>query len=140
MKDYNLETSAFVGIAFSNDVIYNYVDQEGEFENTGMSIIRQLLDDKNYFMAQIMESQSYDNIKAILDDEVIFGPFYSTQNNNLDTFAEVYRLMEEDSVFDYYYVYDVVKDVIILKTPDINKPMALDYKNKEDVDYFLDYK
>jgi hypothetical protein len=132
------ETSAFVGIAFSNDVIYNYVKDDGEFEFTGLSLIKQLKANRNGIMANIIKSQSYDCIRAIMDDEVIFGTRGDRNNTNIAYLNEMYRVMEmEDQVFDYYYILDVNKDLLIVKTPDLIKPIALEYSNDEDVEYFL---
>lgn len=135
-----MKNPAFIGIAFSNDVIYNYVDDEGQFKYTGMSFIRQLKKNRNDIMARIIKSQSYDCIRYLMDDEVIYGDRIATNNTNVALFNEIYRLMNDftdDAVFEYYYIYDVMKDVIILKTPDISKAMVLEYNNPEDVEYFF---
>jgi hypothetical protein len=132
------ETSAFVGIAFSNDVIYNYVEDDGEFEFTGLSLIAQLKYNRNEIIADIIKSQSYDRIRAIMDDEVIFGTRGDRNNSNVAYLNELYHMMEmEDQVFDYYYILDFNQDLLIVKTPDLIKPIALEYQNNDDVEYFL---
>jgi hypothetical protein len=136
MQDYNVETSAFVGVAFSSEVIYNYVQQEGEFNSTGASIIEFLREDKNKFVAKLIESQSYECIKLLFDDDMIFDKMYDKTNTNNEPFKYIYEYMEDGDLFEYFYIYDFLNDVLIVKTP-YSKPIALDYKSDEDVEYFI---
>lgn len=131
------ETIAFVGISFSNNVIYNIVERDGEFEHTGRSIIHFLKTDKNNFMSKLIESQSYDGIKALFDDEMKFGGNYDPTNHNIDSFQTVYNIMNEENVIDYYYIYDLIEDVLIVKTPDLDESIAIDYRSSEDVRNFI---
>lgn len=137
ISDLEIDTSAFVGISFSNRVIYNLVDRDGEFENTGLSIITFLKNDKNRFMANLIESQSYESIKLIFDDKFIFNELYSKQNENVESFNNVYSFIGEMNSIEYFYIYDAIEDVLIVKTPYLDEPIALDYKNSEDVRNFI---
>jgi len=137
MQDlYESESSAFVGVAFSNQVIYNIVDKDGEFEYTGLSIIQYLKNKKNEFISKIILSQSYDGIKFIFDDEIKFNDFYDHSNTNIESFQSVYSLMNEINSIDYFYIYDVNEDVLIVKTPDTEMALGVDYHNNEDVRNF----
>jgi len=137
MQDlYESESSAFVGVAFSNQVIYNIVDKDGEFEYTGLSIIQYLKNKKNEFISKIILSQSYDGIKFIFDDEMKFNDFYDHSNTNIESFQSVYSLMNEINSIDYFYIYDVNEDVLIVKTPDTEMALGVDYHNNEDVRNF----
>lgn len=136
-NDIEIEETAFVGISFSNKVIYNLVDREGEFKYTGLSVINWLTQDRNKFIAKIIESQSYECIKVLLDEEIVYGGFYSKSNVNIDSISGVYNIMKEKNAIRHYYIYDMVEDVIIIKTPYIDEPIALDYHIKKDVTDFL---
>jgi len=138
MQEYHSKISAFVGVAIGGKVVYNYVEDEGEFHDTGISIINSLNDDRNKFISNIFESQSYVNIKLLLDNSMVFGEIYGKDNQNVESFKYIYSYMEDGDLFDYYYIYDMDKDVIIIKTPECDTVVALDYKNDEDVQYFLE--
>lgn len=133
----DIETPAFVGISFSNKVIYNIVDTEGEFFNTGMSIVSFLKHNKNKFMAKVIESQSYNSIKVLLDDSVVFGEFYDTQNTNIESFQSVYNIMNNEGSFEYFYIYDIIEDLLFVKVPEFDEVVAIDYKNSNDVRKFI---
>jgi len=131
------DKTAFVGISFSDRVIYNLVEREGEFEYTGRSIISLLRNERNYFMSKIIESQSYQSIKVILDDEIIFGEFIDKQNMNIETFHDIYSYIHENNSIDYYYIYDVLEDMLLIKEPNMPEIIAVDYKNSYDVREFI---
>lgn len=138
MQDfYESDTSAFVGISFSTHVVYNIVEREGEFEYTGLSIIQYLKRDKNKFIAKIIESQSYESIEVILDDEIVFGDHFDNSNTNMHSFADVYNIMGGKNNVNYFYIYDMSQDVLIVKTPQLNEPIAIDYNISSDVRNFL---
>jgi hypothetical protein len=139
MDEIETDVTAFVGVAFGNNVVYNVVDREGEFEFTGMSIIRLLNNDKNRFIADIIESQSYDGISVILDDGVKFNEYDFPGATNMDLFSDIYTYMREDDNIEYYYIYDVTEDVLIVKTPDEREPVALNYQSGKDVRNFMLY-
>lgn len=137
MQDtFESDVPAFVGVSFSNHVVYNMVETDGEFEYTGLSIINFLNNNKNKFVSDIILSQSYDGIELLLDDQMKFGNLYDTQNTNIDSFADVYSVMCEKDSVDYYYIYDAVEDLLFIKTPELRDPMAVDYKNSADVRNF----
>lgn len=133
------QTGAVIGVAFSNDVFYNYVEEDGDFEFTGMNIVEMLQEQRNEYVADIMASQSHSKVDGIFIDGVSLCDYTSSRDSNMTTYEGMYYLMENElGPFDYYYIYDFVRDVLIIKTP-FTKPMALDYKNEEDVNYFLEF-
>lgn len=140
MKDLHIEKSALVGVLFGNTVVYNIVEREGEFQYTGMSIVNFLKNDRNKFLSLIMESQSYDGIKTIFDDKFIFGDFSDTSDGNVTTFNDVYSFIYDTTGFGYFYIYDILNDALIVKTPKLPVPIGLDYHNSADVRSFLLYK
>lgn len=139
MFEYNSgEISAFVGISFSNKVIYNLVEREGEFEYTGRSIIHLLKEDVNKFMADIILSQNHQCIDVILDDRIVYGQKFEETNSNIESFQDIYTIMfEENNAIEYYYIYDLSEDLLIIKTPEIDEPIAVDYKNSKDIRNFI---
>ena len=83
--EFDLESQdnpALVGVIFGNKVIYNILENDTDFLNTGLSIIHHLKRDKNKYIADIIESQSYNSIKYIFDDEIRFGSVLDLQNEN----------------------------------------------------------
>jgi hypothetical protein len=133
------DNSAVVGVAFSNDVFYNYVIDDGDFEFTGMNIVELLQEQRNEFVADIIASQSHSQINGIYSDGVELCDYESSGLLNHSTYNAIYNLMDKDiGPVDYYYIYDFMNDVLVIKTP-FTKTMALDYKNEEDVNYFLEY-
>jgi hypothetical protein len=131
------EISAFVGVKVDNRIIYNIVERDGEFENTGMSIIRFLNNDKNLFVSKIIESQSYMNIKLILDDEVLFNELDDKTNANIEKVHDVFNLIDNNPQIKYFYIYDIVEDILIIEIPFLHKVIALDYKNSSHVRDFI---
>lgn len=138
MKDIlETEISAFVGISFGTHVIYNVVDIDGEFEYTGQSIIQYLKNNKNEYISKIIESQSYDGIKLILDDKILFNEKFNNNNTNMDTFSDINKVINENYLIDYYYIYDIIQDVLIIKIPEFNELIAIDYKSSTDIRNFI---
>ena len=132
-----IEKLACVGVAFGNKVIYNIVEKDAEFINTGLSICNYLIRDRNKFVSRIIESQSYDGISIILDDEIRFNKFYDSSFSTIDNYSTLLSLMEDNSIYEYFYIYDYVNDMLIVKTPLIKEPVALNYKSATDVRDFI---
>ena len=124
---------AFVGVSFNDKVIYNLVENDVDFLNTGLSIIQHLKNDKNNFIGDMIKAQSYDTIKYIFDDEIRFGEVFDKNNENRETFSEVFRLIQENNDYDYFYIVDMEKDELIIKIPEFEQIQLLEYKNNEDV-------
>lgn len=131
------EVSAFIGVAFSDKIVYNIVERDGEFINTGKSIINFLKYNKNKFVGKLIESQSYDSITILLDDKMVYGNYFSNQNSNIDSFTDVYTLIKEANNWEYFYIYDMFKDLLYIKIPEIDSVVALDYKNDIDSKNFI---
>jgi len=131
------DTPGLLGVSFGNKIIYNVIMQEAEFSYSGLSIINYLKYNKNDFVANIVMSQSYNNIKLVFDDSFVFGDFYDITNTNIESFSGVYNLMKESDVFEYFYIYDYIEDMLIIKVPELLEPVALDYKNSKDVRDYL---
>lgn len=135
----NQEVGAVVGVAINNEVFYNFVEHSGEFEFTGLNIIDLLNESRNEYIADMFLSQSYGKINGIYYDGVELIDYVGSNGSNVASYEDMYSTMENDlGPFDYYYIYDFTNDVFVIKTP-YTKPMALDYKNEEDVSYFLEY-
>lgn len=128
-------SQAFVGVSLSSKIIYNVLENEIEFKLSGISIINQLNKNPNEFMGKVIESQNYDSIKFIYDNNIIFGDFFNYNNENIETFDNVYTLMQESKDYEYFYIYDNEQKVLIVKTP-YTDIIALDYKNIFDVQNF----
>lgn len=135
--DYEKDDSALVGVAFNKTVIYNIVERDGEFGNTGMSIINFLKTDKNKFMSEIIASQSYESIKLIFDDHIILGELYDKSNTNVEYFSEIYNFMKSETDYEIFYIFDLLNDVLIIKIPELPSVHAIDYKKSSDVRDFI---
>mgnify|MGYP006971723381 FL=1 len=135
--DYEKDDSALVGVAFNKTVIYNIVERDGEFGNTGMSIINFLKTDKNKFMSEIIASQSYESIKLIFDDHIILGELYDKSNTNVEYFSEIYNFMKSETDYEIFYIFDLLNDVLIIKIPELPGVHAIDYKKSSDVRDFI---
>lgn len=129
------ENSALVGILFGNKVIFNMVDNDGDFNQTGKSIITFLKTNNNKFVSLIIESQSYNGIKYIFDDKMIFKEFDDSNNKNIENLDSLYNIIERGEEISYLYIYDFFNDILLIKIPDMDL-IALDYKNSEDVRSF----
>lgn len=127
-------STAFVGVLFGKDIYYNVVGSEGEFNLTGESIICLLLESKNKFVSDIFQSQSYDWIDVIDDEGFIFGDFIGHDNENFCTFSDLMNMMYSDEIYaENFYVYDIKQDVLLVKTPQLPNPLAIDYTNESDI-------
>jgi hypothetical protein len=135
--DYEKDDNALVGVAFNKTVIYNIVERDGEFGNTGMSIINFLKTDKNKFMSEIIASQSYESIKLIFDDHIILGELYDKSNTNVEDFSEIYNFMKSETDYEIFYIFDLLNDVLIIKIPELPSVHAIDYKKSSDVRDFI---
>lgn len=135
--DYEKDDNALVGVAFNKTVIYNIVERDGEFGNTGMSIINFLKTDKNKFMSEIIASQSYESIKLIFDDHIILGELYDKSNTNVEYFSEIYNFMKSETDYEIFYIFDLLNDVLIIKIPELPGVHAIDYKKSSDVRDFI---
>lgn len=128
-------TPAFVGFALGDRVIFNFVEREGSFGYTGMSIIHSLKRNRNKFVAKIFQSQSYDTIKELFDDKLVFGKFNNTEKLNIESFQRVYDMMVNND--GYFYIYNIIEDILIVKTPEIKEPIGLNYRNSSDIRNFI---
>lgn len=52
------DVPAFVGVAIGDRVIFNLVDRHGDFPYTGVSIIHALKQNRNKFVADIIQSRA----------------------------------------------------------------------------------
>lgn len=134
--DTELSIPALIGVAFGNRVIFNIVDRDPDFIHTGLSVIQQLKNNKNEFIAKLIESQSYNSIKHIFDDEVKFGDYYDKHNENIESYSEIMRLIQEENSYEYFYIVDMESDTLIIKIP-LNPLVALDYTHSNEVRDFI---
>lgn len=129
----DIKENAFIGVIFHDKVIFNVLMNDVDFLNTGLSIIHHLKRDRNKFIAKIIESQSYESIKYIFDDKIIFNELYDLNNQNTESFQDVMRLVQEQNNYDYFYMLDTNSNTLLIKVPTINEIFALDYTNSSDV-------
>lgn len=129
------DVPAFVGVAIGDRVIFNLVDRHGDFPYTGVSIIHALKQNRNKFVADIIQSQSYNSIVEIFDDHLVFGEFKSNNSINYHLYRQTYDFMIKTP--GYFYIYDLFNDVIIIKTLDTPEPIGLNYKSSPDVRNFI---
>ena len=101
-------TPAVDGFALGDRVIFNVVEREGSFGYTGMSIIHSLKRNRNKFVAKIFQSQSYDTIKELFDDKLVFGKFNNTEKLNIESFQRVYDMMVNND--GYFYSCQLLHD------------------------------
>lgn len=127
---------ALVGVDLGQDIVYNIIQSEGEFKNSGLSIINWLNHNPNKFVSKIFQSQSYDSIEYIFNNEIKFGSYFDYNNKNIDTFKNIYKLIRDNNDYEYFYIYDFHKDVLIIKTPFSNL-YVLDYKEPESLYEFI---
>ena len=127
------DDQAFIGVAFNSKVIFSVLEHDVDFLKSGLSIIQHLKHDKNKFIARIIESQSYDSIKYIFDDEIIFSEFYDITNENSEPFTDVMNLVNNENEYHYFYIYDYDSDTLIIKIPDIPSVILIDYKDTSQV-------
>lgn len=128
-----LNSHALVGVLYGETLIYNILDFDTSFQLTGLSIIQYLKINKNKFLSDIILSQSYNGIKYIMDDSMIYTDFYNNNEQNIYNFNRVAdKLLKE---FQIIYIYDVNNDMLLLK--DTDKFIALDYTNAKDVRDYL---
>lgn len=127
------KVGALVGVAFHDKVIFNIVENDGEFFNTGLSIVHHLKNDKNKFMAKIIESQSYNSIRYIFDDKMCFSSFYSKDNQNKESYEDILHIINDENGYEHFYIFDVESNTLIIKIPQIDKIFALDYTSSHDV-------
>lgn len=126
-----IQEYALVGVLLGNKVIYNVVNNDVHFNETGRSIISLLNNNNNYFISEIIKSQSYNSIKYIFDDKIVFGEPYFHNNKNIDTLDLILKIE-----IDYIYIYDIENDLLLIKQPR-KKLIALDYKISSDVRNFI---
>lgn len=130
-----LNSHALVGVLYGETLIYNILDFDTSFQLTGLSIIQYLKINKNKFLSDIILSQSYNGIKYIMDDSMIYNDFYNNNEQNIYNFNRVAdKLLKE---FQIIYIYDVNNDMLLLKDTDTDKFIALDYTNAKDVRDYL---
>lgn len=131
-----LNNSALVGVLFGSHLVYNVLDFDTSFQLTGLSIIHFLKSNKNKFISDIILSQSYNGIKYIMDDKIVFNDFYNNNEQNLENFNRFSKKILSD--FEDIYIYDVVNDLLLIK--DNNELLALEYNNSIDVRNYLNSK
>lgn len=131
-----LNNSALVGVLFGSHLVYNVLDFDTSFQLTGLSIIHYLKTNKNKFISEIILSQSYNGIKYIMDDKIVFNDFYHNNEQNIENFNRFSKKILSD--FEDVYIYDVVNDLLLIK--DNNELLALEYNNSIDVRNYLNSK
>jgi hypothetical protein len=128
-----INSHALVGVLYGETLIYNVLDFDTCFPLTGLSIIQYLKINKNKFISDIILSQSYNGIKYIMDDSMLYNEFYNNNEQNVYNFNRVADMLLKE--FQIIYIYDVNSDMLLLK--DSEQFIALDYTNAKDVRNYL---
>lgn len=128
-----INSHALVGVLYGETLIYNVLDFDTCFQLTGLSIIQYLKINKNKFISDIILSQSYNGIKYIMDDSMLYNEFYNNNEQNVYNFNRVADMLLKE--FQIIYIYDVNSDMLLLK--DSERFIALDYTNAKDVRNYL---
>jgi hypothetical protein len=128
-----INSHALVGVLYGETLIYNVLDFDTCFQLTGLSIIQYLKINKNKFISDIILSQSYNGIKYIMDDSMLYNEFYNNNEQNVYNFNRVADMLLKE--FQIIYIYDVNSDMLLLK--DSEQFIALDYTNAKDVRNYL---
>ncbi len=134
MKDILVTEYAFVGILINNNIIYNVVENEGDFDNTGISIINYLQKDKCGYISEFFNSQKYNGIKFIFDNKFIYDSKPVNNSLNIENFNKLESLILKE--YNNIFIYDMYNDLLIIKNK--NKLVALDYTNNLDINQMRD--
>lgn len=128
-----------IGISHKNKIIYNIVDNEGNFEYTGISIIKWLRNNKNMFISKMYEAQSYISIKFIFDDRIILNNEKLINNTNETTYNKIVALLEDNNnLVKNVYIFNTDEDLLVFNTEDTgSKFLAIDYKSLDDINSFM---
>ncbi len=121
-------TEAVVGFSVGGKVVYNLVQRDPEFMDTGLSVVVTLNRCTNEFMQSVIESQKYPFIWSIFNDNFVFPD---------ETPYSVYNIMDYNELllYDHCYIYNVEEDVLIVRRDD--GLIALEYKSDTDVQDFI---
>lgn len=134
--DFEYDEMALVCLYDNGIIIYIQVQRDPETRYTGASIINKILTDRHRFIGDMYAIQSYFAVKYI--DENGFHPDYefSGADRNYLTVDELDDFLEHED-FRYIYVYDVQKDILIIKEPG-SELYHLDFNDRTTVKKYLE--
>jgi len=138
------ENFTLIGVSRNGEITYNLVENETDFKNTGLSVIRRLRDDKNQFIADMYIAQNYLSIDRIFDDNIIYSTKEKLKDNtNITTYENIIELLKnEENLIDSMYIYDISEDVLIIKIAEIkdieNDFIGINYKDLSSVKRFIE--
>jgi hypothetical protein len=103
---------------------------------TGLSVIKRILRDRHQFIGDFYATQSYFSLVYIDDDSIKVDKSLAGSNRNEMTLKELDDYLKED-VVPYIYVYDVDRDVLIIKEP-TKELYHLDFYDRAKVEEFIE--
>ncbi len=124
--EYNDGIEAVVGYSLGGKIMYNLVQKEPEFINTGMSVITQLKKSTNDFLKRVLESQKYPYIEYVYNDQFIVPDEKPYSIYNVMDYNELHH-------YDNVYIYNVEEDVLVVNN---NGLIGLEYRSDQDVEEF----
>ncbi len=125
--EYNDGIEAVVGYSLGGKIMYNLVQKEPEFINTGMSVITQLKKSTNDFLKRVLESQKYPYIEYVYNDQFIVPDEKPYSIYNVMDYNELHH-------YDNVYIYNVEEDVLVVNN---NGLIGLEYRSDQDVEEFI---
>lgn len=129
--------NCIIGVSFKDKGYILDVMDSPEFSNTGLNIISWLRENKTSFVSEVFKYQD-------------FGIVYSISRNSINTHHKIKPIQSEFNdislsllqktidLVDYVYIYSIIDDLLLIKTPKLSELIALDYKNQDDVNLFLE--
>ena len=138
MIEYELEYDEMSLVCLYDEgrIIYIQVERDPEPKYTGVSIIKRILNDKHMFIGDMYGVQSYFAVKYIDDSGFYPDVEFSGADRNTLTVDELDSYLDNND-YNYIYVYDVQKDILIIKEPDIDL-YHLDFHNRSSVQKYID--
>jgi hypothetical protein len=134
--DWEKDENCLMCVLDNERLYYTIVQRDPELSNTGKSIIRRILRDRHEFIGDFYKTQSYFMIKYIDDDNIKVDRKYHGSDRNEITIDEFNDYLI-NNVYDYMYMYDVSKDLLLIKEKNLEE-YHIDFHNRKDVEDFLD--
>jgi hypothetical protein len=116
MFDLEKDDFGLIALFDNNKIYYTIVERDPEVQNTGISIIKRILQDRNKFIGDIYSVQSYFGIKYIDDTNIKTNEKLFGSDRNELTIEELDNFIDNEH-YRYIYVYNVEKNSLLIKEP-----------------------